>query len=85
MALILVYLVGLDIHGLIGYNRIRREVKTLTLASRKLALVNQRQEHYLLARSDEQLEDGWIRQELGYVKPGEIAVVFLSKAKQQHE
>ena len=77
VGLLFFYLLGLDIHGLLSYNNLRRELKALQRASVVLQRSNNRRALYLKARSNAQLEDAWIRQELGYVKPGEIAVVFL--------
>ena len=77
-----VYLIGLDINGLLSYNHLRLELKSLQRAASEFRQSNAKRQQTLLARSNAQLEDGWIREELGYVKPGEIAVVFL---KGRHE
>ena len=83
VAALFLYLIGLDIHGLLSYNSLRRELKSLTIASHRLHKANQKQRAYLRARSSKDLEEGWIRQELGYVKPGEIAVVFLKGSNER--
>ena len=77
------YLIILDIDSITSYNRLRHESRSLQDACVHLAQVNQRQRQYLDERSSAQNEDRWIRTELGYVKPGEIAVVFL-KGSHEH-
>lgn len=77
VSVLMLYLLGLDIHGLVGYNSLRRELKSLERACAELQRNQVKRLQYLRARGSSQLEDGWIRQELGFVKPGEIAVVFL--------
>jgi cell division protein FtsB len=77
MLAVSVYLVAVVFNAFLRYNKLQLEAASLNDAIARLAKANASQRQWLQARMNPLLEDPWIRQELGMVKPDEVAVIFV--------